>query len=90
MAFWMLSLRDRNLILGKKRVFARGGVTSLLTMMSLPTMMKTLKTIMPSTTTMTMRTTLMVKMMTPTDWTTPPLTMTTTTSNLMLISRNLS
>ena len=79
MAFWMLSLRDRNLILGSRRVFARGGVTSLLTMMSLPTMMKTLKTIMPSTTTMTMRTTLMVKMMTPTDWTTPPLTMTTTT-----------
>jgi len=78
MAFWMLSLRDRNLILGSRRVFARGGGDEL-AMMSLPTMMKTLKTIMHSTTKMTMRTTLMVKMMTPTDWTTPPLTMTTTT-----------
>jgi hypothetical protein len=61
--------------------------------MSLPTMMKTLKTLLPLTTIMTMRiaiTTQMVKMMTPTDWTTPPLKMTTTTSGLMLISRNSS
>ncbi len=90
MAFRMFSSRDRNLILG--RVLARGGVTILLTTMSLPTMMKTLTTMIPLTTTMTMRiaiTTKMVKMMTLTDWTTP-LTMTTTTSGLMLILRNLS
>jgi hypothetical protein len=60
--------------------------------MSLPTMMETLRTMIPLTTTMTMRiaiTTKMVKMMTPTDWSTP-LTMTTTTFGLMLISRNSS
>ena len=90
MAFRMPSSRDRNLILG--RVLSRGGVTILLTTMSLPTMMKTLITMIPLTMRMTMRiaiTTKMVKMMTPTDWTTP-LTTTTTTSGLMLISRNSS
>ena len=90
MAFRMFSLRDRNLILG--RGLAHGGVTILLTTMSLPTMTKTLTTMIPLTTTMTMRiaiTTKMVKMMTPTDWTTP-LTMMTTTSSLTLILRNLS
>jgi hypothetical protein len=40
----MFSSRDRNLILG--RVLARGGVTILLTTMSLPTMMKTLRTML--------------------------------------------
>ena len=60
--------------------------------MSLPTIMKTLTTMLPLRTTMMMRmaiTTTMVKMMTPTDWTTP-LTMMTTTSGLMLISKNSS
>ncbi len=69
----------------------RGGAI-LLMMMSLPTMMKTLITMIPLTMRMTMRiaiTTKMVKMMTPTNWTTP-LTMTTTTSGLTLISRNSS
>ena len=91
MAFRMFSSRDRNLILG--RVLLHGGVTILLTTISLPTMMKTLTMMIPLMTTMTMRiaiTTKMVKMMmTPMDWTTP-LMMTTTTSSLMLISRNLS
>ncbi len=64
----------------------------MLTTMSLPKMMKTLKTMLAKTTPMMMRmaiTMTMVKMMTPTDWTTP-LTTTTTTSGLTLISRNLS
>ena len=79
MAFWMLSLRDRNLILG--RVLARGGVMILLTTMSLPMMMKTLTMMIPLMSMVTIRIA--------TDWTTP-LTMTTTTSGLMLISRNSS
>jgi hypothetical protein len=81
---------------GQELDFGQGagtrGVTILLTTMTFPTMMKTLTTMLPLRTTMMMRmaiTTTMVKMMTPTDWTTP-LTMMTTTSGLMLISKNSS
>ena len=82
MAFRMLSLRDRNLILGRRRVIVRGGDELVDDDVSFNDNAlddddddEDYK---------------MVKMMTPTDWTTPPLTMTIRTSGLMLISRNSS